>query len=189
MRVTLLRVLYPLLMKMGKWFRKEKNILRPLFPETPILPFSSLSVRLNNGQDLSFAHLAGKKVLLVNTASYCGYTSQLKELEVLYQQHKGHLEIIAFPANDFGAQEPGEDAQIAQFCRMNYNTTFPIARKSVVRKTGTQHPVYRWLTDSSLNGWNDQEPVWNFCKYLVNENGVLEAYYAQTIAPEEIKLT
>lgn len=150
---------------------------------SPMQSFYSLGTTLNSGKELPFEELKGKKVLLVNTASACGFTPQYDELEKLYQTHKDTLVILGFPANDFGAQEQGSDEDIAQFCRVNYGVTFPIAKKSTVVKGEGQNPVFAWLTSSKLNGWNDTPPNWNFCKYLVSEDGELEAFYESAVSP------
>jgi glutathione peroxidase len=149
----------------------------------PPVPFHSLSVMLNNGKELSLANLKGKKVLLVNTASHCGYTQQYAELQQLYRFAKEDVEIIAFPANDFKEQETGTDEDIARFCSVNFGVSFPIARKAVVVKSDSQHPVYQWLTNKEKNGWNEKEPSWNFAKYLVNEEGVLTDYFGPAVLP------
>ena len=149
----------------------------------PAISFYSLSAVKNNGESFSFETLKGKKVLLVNTASACGYTPQYDELEKLYESNKDNLVIIAFPANNFGGQEQGSDEQIAQFCKVNFGVTFPLMGKSSVIKNNAQNPVFVWLTDKTKNGWNEQQPTWNFCKYLVDENGVLQAFFNQGISP------
>jgi len=101
----------------------------------------------------------------------------------LHQTHKDTLVVIAFPANDFGAQEQGSDEQIAQFCKVNFGVTFPLMKKSGVVKHADQNPVFDWLTDKNKNGWNEQQPNWNFCKYLVDENGVLVAFFGPGVSP------
>ena len=127
--------------------------------------------------------MKGKKVLLVNTASNCGYTSQYSELQELYEKYKGKLEIIGFPANDFKEQEKGSDEEIAQFCKVNFGVSFPLMKKSVVIKSTDQNPVFKWLSDSTQNGWNQKEPSWNFSKYLVDEKGVLTNYFDPSVSP------
>jgi glutathione peroxidase len=122
-------------------------------------------------------------VLLVNTASNCGYTPQYAELQKLYQASKEELEIIAIPANDFKEQEKGTDEEIATFCSINYGVSFPIAKKGTVIKQPNQHPVFRWLSTKTLNGWNEKTPSWNFAKYLVNEEGVLTHYFEPAVSP------
>ena len=160
----------------NKTFFNDKNI-------QPIESFYDLSIKLNNGEDLRFDQLQGKKVLLVNTASDCGFTAQYNELEKLYEEHKDKLTIIAFPANDFKHQEKGSDEEIAAFCRQNYNISFPLAIKNTVIKEKNQQPVFQWLTDKTQNGWNDKQPSWNFSKYLVNERGILTNYFDPAISP------
>jgi len=142
-----------------------------------------LKAVLNNGDTLSFETIRGKKVLLVNTASDCGYTGQYKELEALYQQYKNNLIVVGFPANDFKEQEKKSDADIASFCKVNYGVTFLLMRKGSVVKGSEQQGVYEWLSSASANGWCNQAPVWNFCKYVVSEEGVLQAYFPQTVSP------
>ncbi len=154
---------------------------------TPAVPFHSLVTTLNNGSQLKFSDLKGKKVLIVNTASDCGYTNQYEDLQKLYEQHKDKLVVIGFPANDFKEQEKGNDDEIAAFCQVNYGVTFPLAKKSSVIGAN-KNEVFSWLSDKTKNGWNEQEPVWNFSKYLVSEEGVLLQYFDPGISPmgEEI---
>ncbi len=128
-------------------------------------------------------------MLLVNTASSCGYTGQLEELQKLQDEFDEKLLVIGFPANDFKEQETGSNEDIATFCKRNYGVGFLLAQKSSVIKGQHQHPVFQWLTDKSKNGWNDKAPEWNFGKYLVDENGVLLNYFGAAISPwsKEIK--
>jgi glutathione peroxidase len=142
-----------------------------------------LSVELNTGNRLRFDSLKGKKILLVNTASNCGYTNQYEDLEKLYEKYRNKLVVIGFPANDFKEQEKGTDAEIAEFCKSNYHISFPLAKKSTVIKNGQQNEIFKWLTDKTRNGWNEQAPSWNFSKYLVNEKGELEKYFDPAISP------
>ncbi|HYD92796.1 MAG TPA: glutathione peroxidase [Flavobacterium sp.] len=126
------------------------------------------------GEEFDFASLKGKKVMIVNTASKCGLTPQYKDLEVLYKEYKDKgLVIIGFPANNFASQEPGTNEEIAQFCEMNYGVTFPMMEKISV-KGDDMAPIYQYLTRKSKNGVQDNEVEWNFQKYLINENGLLE---------------
>lgn len=151
--------------------------------KTSFMSFYHLSITLINGDPLSFESLRGKKVMLVNTASECGYTPQYEELQQLYNQYRESLVIIAFPSNDFGEQEPGSNAAIQQFCQAQYAINFPITEKCRVKKGEGQHEIYRWLTDETKNGWNNIAPTWNFCKYLVNEQGQLTHFFEAAIAP------
>jgi glutathione peroxidase len=149
----------------------------------PIVSFYSLSAILNNGNELIFEDLKGKKVLIVNTASNCGYTNQYSELQQLYEINKEKLVILAFPSNDFKEQEKGTDDEIAQFCKVNFGISFPIAKKSVVLKNVGQNRVFEWLTNKTFNGWNEQQPSWNFSKYLINEKGNLTHFFAPAVSP------
>ncbi|HEY0976748.1 MAG TPA: redoxin family protein [Flavobacteriales bacterium] len=145
----------------------------PENPTTPTMSFHDLSATDINGQPYSFAQLKGHKVIVVNTASECGYTPQYQQLEELYQQYKDKgLVIVGFPSNDFGGQEPGSEAEIASFCKKNYGVTFPLMSKVVTKGEG-QSPVYAWLTGKAKNGVLDSEVKWNFQKYLIDEEGRL----------------
>jgi glutathione peroxidase len=181
-RQKVLKAVYPVWMWWAKMWGKNTAALSHGKTPPPV-SFYSLKATLNNGQPLDFTSLKGKKILLVNTASDCGYTDQYKDLEELYEKNKDKLVVIGFPANDFKEQEKGTDEEIAQFCKLNYGISFPLVKKSTVIKTGEQNDVFRWLTDPSQNGWNDQPPSWNFSKYLVNEEGILINYFGPSISP------
>lgn len=125
------------------------------------------------GESFDFSKLNGKKVMVVNTASECGLTPQYEELQKLYDTYKDkNFVIVGFPANNFGGQEPGSDAQIATFCKENYGVTFPMMSKISV-KGGDMHEVYHFLTEKEKNGLQDSEVSWNFQKYLLDEQGEL----------------
>ena len=153
----------------------------------PFISFYSLRATANNGEEINFEKYRGKKILLVNLASQCGYTPQYEQLEELHQLHKNDITILGFPSNDFGGQEPGTDEEIADFCRINFGVTFQLFHKDHVVGENKQ-PVYEWLTDPQKNGWNNQESTWNFCKYLVNEEGGLTHFFSSSVSPvdEEI---
>jgi glutathione peroxidase len=174
----ILKAAYPLVMKMSK-----KNHLNNSKNEKPSADFFNLKIMLNDGSMLPLDSFKGKKIMIVNTASDCGFTGQYDQLEELYQKHKDRLIIIGFPSNEFGNQEKGNDASIESFCKINYGVHFPIAIKGEVLKSDTQQDVYKWLTDGKLNGWNNQVPTWNFCKYLIDENGVLVDFFNSGIDP------
>jgi glutathione peroxidase len=188
-RQRLLKKLYPTLMKVTNTFGIKSKKMDNTHENKPVSSLNGLEVTLNNGSTLDLGTLKGKKILLVNTASNCGYTSQYEDLQKLYDEHRDKLVIIAFPANDFKEQEKGDDAQIAEFCRVNFGISFPLAKKSTVVKGENQNPVFKWLSNKAENGWNDQEPTWNFSKYLVDENGTLTNYFDPGISPlsKEIK--
>ena len=126
-----------------------------------------------NGNMFDFEQLRGKKIMIVNTASKCGYTPQYAELQKLYEKYKEHgFEIVGFPSNNFLWQEPGTDQEIASFCQKNYGVGFPMMAKISV-KGKNKHPVYKFLTEKSRNGLSDSRVKWNFQKYLINRDGSL----------------
>jgi len=171
-------------MSFNRLFGKKSKVLFNKKNIQPLQSFYDLSAELNNGALLSFNTLRGKKLLLVNTASDCGYTNQYSDLQKLYEEHQNKLTVIAFPANDFQEQEKGSDEEIGNFCKINFGVTFPIALKSSVVKGDDQQKVFQWLTDKTKNGWNNQSPSWNFSKYLINEEGVLINYFDAAISPQ-----
>lgn len=134
--------------------------------------FYDFKVKTLEGKDFDFASLRGKKVMVVNTASKCGYTPQYEDLQTLYEQFGQKLVIIGFPANNFMNQEPGTAGEIRQFCTDKYEVTFPLMEKISV-KGDDMHPLYQWLTSKEKNGVMDSSVKWNFQKYLIDENGKL----------------
>ncbi|MCC2548118.1 glutathione peroxidase [Hymenobacter sp. BT175] len=181
-RQKLLKLAYPLIMKLSKSSSRGKVLTSPQ-PVSAPEPFYQLGSQLNTGNSLSFADLKGKKVLLVNTASNCGYTGQYAELQQLSEEFGDGLVVLGFPANDFAEQEKADDQTIQQFCQVNFGVSFPLMQKSVVVKKPEQHPVYRWLSDPRRNGWNEQAPDWNFAKYLISEDGRLTHYFGPAVSP------
>ena len=179
-----IKLLYPFILKLGK---KSKNgtILENKDRLTPRILVDLNQFLLNTGRHLELDKIKGKKILIVNTASDCGYTAQYAELQCLFDNFEEELLVIAVPANDFGKQEKGSDAEILEFCQVNYGVTFPVTKKSVVVKGDQQHAIYKWLTDAALNGWNNHAPDWNFSKYLINEDGILTHYFGASISPLE----
>ena len=130
-------------------------------------------VKTLTDEEFDFSSLKGKKVMIVNTASECGLTPQYKDLQAVYDTYKdNNFVIVGFPANNFGAQEPGTNKEIAEFCQLNYGVSFPMMAKISV-KGDDMHPIYQFLTQKSKNGLEDSEVAWNFQKYLLNENGEL----------------
>ena len=141
-----------------------------------------------NGKTFDFATLKGKKILVVNTASKCGYTPQYEQLEAIYKKYKGeNFVIVGFPANNFGSQEPGTNAEIATFCKANYGVSFPMMSKISV-KGNDMNEVYQFLTKKAKNGVKDSNVEWNFQKYLLNEKGELEQVYLSGVEPTDIKI-
>ncbi len=180
-RQKVLKAVYPVWMWFGKVTGKNAKELSG--DKQPPVSFYTLKGVLNDGSTLDFATLKGKKVLLVNTASECGYTNQYESLQKLSEQYKDKLVVLGFPANDFKEQEKGTDEEIASFCKKNYGVTFPLMKKSIVVKSPQQNNVYKWLTEKIQNGWNNKVPSWNFAKYIVNEKGVLTNYFESSISP------
>lgn len=188
LRQSLMKSFYSIIMLKGKLFGTSKGILLNEKKIAPTTSLYNLQFTANNGTAIGLDQFKGKKILLVNTASDCGYTGQYSELETLYKQYKGRLVVIGFPANDFKNQESKDDDAIASFCKLNYGVTFLLAKKSSVVKGADQNAVFKWLSDSSQNGWCNKQPEWNFSKYLVDENGVLVGFFSKDISPLDDKI-
>lgn len=177
--LSVLRLIYWFL----KRFMRKDVIVAPLnFDKMDSIYDIKLLDIKGNLTDLSV--YKGRKMLIVNTASACGYTPQYSSLQKVHE--KGDVVVLGFPCNDFGAQEQGSESEIASFCEVNFGVSFPLFSKIHV-KGENQHPLYKWLSDSSLNGWNTQLPDWNFCKYLINEKGDLVKYFSSAVDPETIE--
>lgn len=147
------------------------------------MSFYDFKVSTLEGENFDLADLRGKRVLVVNTASECGFTPQYEQLQELYATYGGeNFTVIGFPANNFGGQEPGTHEEIREFCSKNYGVTFPMTEKiSVVGEN--QHPLYQWLTRESMNGVSDAEVKWNFHKFLIDENGNWVASHPSAVSP------
>jgi len=141
-----------------------------------------------DGEEVSFEKYKGKKILIVNVATKCGYTYQYEGMQKLNDLYEGKVAVLGFPANDFLFQESGSNESIAEFCETVFGVTFDMFEK-ITTKGRKQSPVYTWLSDSNLNGWNDQRPTWNFCKYLVDENGELIAFFDSKVKPMSKEIT
>jgi len=140
------------------------------------------------GKTFDFSTLKGKKIMVVNTASKCGLTPQYEKLEEIYKKYKNkNFVIVGFPANDFMSQEPGSDKEIATFCQKNYGVTFPMMSKISV-KGSDMHPVYKFLTEKSKNGLEDNKVEWNFQKYLIDENGYLVKVISPRVQPDDASI-
>jgi glutathione peroxidase len=135
-----------------------------------------------SGGSIDFAQYKGKKILVVNTASECGYTPQYEGLEKLYEQYKDKLVIVGFPANNFGGQEPGSNAEIGTFCKKNYGVTFPMAAKDSV-KGDDMDPLFKWLVAEAKKQGVEEPIKWNFTKFLLDENGKLVHVFPSKVAP------
>ena len=145
------------------------------------------SITTLDGENLDLSQFKGKKILIVNTASKCGFTSQYKELEELYITYKDRLVIIGFPANNFLSQEPGTNKEIADFCEKNYGVSFPMSEKISV-KGKNMEPIYQWLTQKKQNGIKDSKVSWNFNKYLIDEEGRLIEHFGSRVKPLDPKI-
>lgn len=143
---------------------------------------------LMGNEEIALSKYKGKKIVILNVASACGYTPQYADWQKFHEQYGNQVVVLGFPANNFGSQESGSNAEIATFCQKNYGVTFQMFSKIDV-VGDNQHPLFKWLSDKSLNGWNEKAPTWNFCKYVVDENGKLTHFFASKIKPtdEEFK--
>ena len=141
-----------------------------------------------DGKEINFADFKGKKILIVNTASECGFTPQYADLEKVYEEYKDKLVIVGFPANNFGGQEPGTNTEIGAFCQKNYGVTFPLAAKVSVKGDDTA-PIFKYLTEKELNGVKNTSILWNFTKFLIDENGKLVDSFVSTTKPTDQAIT
>ena len=182
-RQHILRSVYPALTGITRLFGVNNRVVTPDHFSTPATSVYDFNIELIDGDTISLAAYKGKKIVIVNTASDCGYTGQYEELQQLYASNKDSLVIIGFPANDFKEQEKGTNEDIATFCKKNYGVEFPITMKTSVVKGDAQHPLFRWLSDPTQNGWNKEAPAWNFSKYVINEDGILLGYVDPGVSP------
>jgi glutathione peroxidase len=148
----------------------------------PVANFYDLKTTTLLGKPADLADFKGKVTLVVNVASFCGYTPQYKGLEALHRDLKDKgFAVLGFPSNDFGEQEPGSATEIAEFCRLTYDVTFPMFAKVVTKGAG-QSPIYKWL------GTSGRLPEWNFAKYLIGKDGRVIAFYPSDVTPESKQL-
>ncbi|QQV03977.1 MULTISPECIES: glutathione peroxidase [Chryseobacterium] len=143
---------------------------------------------LEEGKTINFADFKGKKILIVNTASECGYTPQYADLEKISKDYAEKLVVVGFPANNFGGQEPGSNVEIGAFCQKNYGVTFPLASKVSVKGDDTA-PIFKYLSDKNLNGVKDTDIQWNFTKFLIDENGKLIESFPSKVKPTDEAIT
>lgn len=165
---------------------KHETIETTETPET-LSTFHTFKMKAIDGTEIDFSQYKGKKVLVVNTASACGFTPQFADLQTLHEQMGDKVAILGFPANNFMGQEPKDNEEIATFCTQNYGVTFQMFEKIDVIGNN-QHALYKYLSDSTQNGWNNQAPTWNFCKYLIDENGTLLKYFTTTVNPLDAQI-
>ena len=187
MKILIIIILSTLLSFSGIYILREKIFkVNDKAPDNKMIVnennFYTLSAKDIDGNSIDFSKFKGKKVLIVNVASKCGYTSQYKDLQELHNKYNDKIAILAFPSNNFGFQEPGSNIQIEEFCETNYGIEFQLFEKSDVRGKNI-NSVYRWLSSIDDNGWNDKSPRWNFFKYLIDETGNLKAVYSSNVNP------
>lgn len=153
-------------------------------------PKSIYSIKINalNGDAINFNTFKGKHLLIVNTASKCGFTSQYEQLQDLHERYRDKLTVIGVPCNQFGKQEPGDAEDITSFCEVNYGVKFLMTEKVDV-KGKNQHPLYKWLTSKPLNGVKSSRVKWNFQKYLIDPQGNLVDFFYSTTSPLSKKIT
>ena len=143
---------------------------------------------LDSDETINFKSFEGKKILVVNVASKCGFTYQYEGLEELHQTYKDDLVVIGVPCNQFLFQEPGSEEKIANFCSLNYGVTFPMTEKVKV-KGRNAHEIYKWLSEKELNGHSDNKVSWNFNKFLLDENGQFLAHFPSKVKPMDEEIT
>ncbi len=141
-----------------------------------------------DGKEINFSDFKGKKILIVNTASECGFTPQYADLEKLSKDYPNNLVIVGFPANNFGGQEPGSNTEIGAFCQKNFGVTFPMAAKVSVKGDDIA-PIFKFLTEKDLNGVKNSTILWNFTKFLIDENGKLVDSFISTTKPTDEAIT
>lgn len=165
------------------------SFLLPTPAATEDIPTSIYDFKIEalDGSTIDFSKYKGKKILIVNTASKCGFTPQYEGLEELYKKYKDNLVIIGFPANNFGKQEPGSNEEISDFCQKNYGVSFPMAAKISV-KGKDMAPIYHWLTNKEYNKVKNSSVKWNFQKYLIDEKGQLVDVFGSTAKPMSNKI-
>ncbi|MFY0672073.1 MAG: glutathione peroxidase [Bacteroidia bacterium] len=162
--------------------------INPEFKEKMSSNIYDYTIGSIDGEELKLSEYKGKKLLLVNVASECGFTKQYKDLQELHEKFGEKVTIIGFPCNQFGGQEPGTETEIKAFCEKNFGVTFQLTEKIDV-KGKEQHPIYKWLTSQELNGKENSSVKWNFHKYLIDENGNYVEAFSSSVNPMSDKIT
>jgi len=162
----------------------KKYLARPNIniDSNPGFSIYDITMKSIDGENIQLSRYLGKKILIVNTASKCGFTNQYNELEAFQIKNQDSFVVLGFPANNFGGQESGSNEDIIAFCKLNFGVTFQLFEKSDVIGPN-QNLLYKWLSDKDKNGWNDVPPSWNFCKYVINEKGELLNFYSSSVNP------
>ena len=176
------RFIYPLRRTINKLFKTGVVLSRNKHSMSAAKSIYDLKIEGIEGNEIDFGLFRGKKILLVNTASECGFTPQFEGLQKLSEKFKHKLIVVGMPSNDFGAQEPRSENELQNFCQRNYGVTFPLSKKIAVIGDH-KHEIFQWLTTKEMNGWNDRDPNWNFCKYLVDEKGNLINFFSHKMDP------
>ena len=168
----------------GIFSDKKDAAAAPVNTDAATKSLYDFTVKSIDGKPVALSAYKGKKIVILNTASKCGYTPQYADWEKFYKAHGDKIVVLGFPANNFMGQEPGSNEEVASFCQKNYGVTFPMFEKVDV-VGNEQAPLFKWLTTKSLNGWNDKVPTWNFCKYVVDEQGKLTNFFASGVKPDD----
>lgn len=167
----------------GIFSDKSEVAEAPVNAPAPGKTLYDFTVNSIDGKPVSLSGFKGKKVVILNVASKCGFTPQYADWEKFYKEHGDKIVVLGFPANNF-KQETSSNQEIAQFCQKNYGVSFPMFEKVSVAGDD-QSPLYQWLSTKSMNGWNDKTPTWNFCKYVINEKGDLTHFFGSKIKPDD----
>jgi glutathione peroxidase len=168
----------------GIFSDKHEVAVAPAEHAAPTKTLYDFTVKSLDGKPVALSGFKGKKVIILNTASKCGFTPQYADWEKFYKEHGDKIVVLGFPAGNFANQELDSNEEIASFCKKNYGVSFPMFEKISV-KGDDQAPIYKWLTTKEMNGWNDKAPTWNFCKYVINEKGELTHFFGSKVKPED----
>jgi glutathione peroxidase len=164
----------------GKLYSAQKLLRKSAKPT--VASIYEFKIPSLEGDTIDFSRYKGKNLLIVNTASKCGYTYQYEDLQKLHEDYGDKVTVLGFPANNFLWQEPGSNDEIASFCQRNYGVSFQMFQKVSV-KGRDQHPLYQWLESKS-----GEHPSWNFCKYVIDKNGNVKAFYGPKVKPLDTKI-
>ncbi len=189
LKQRLLRAFYPALLWLNQKVGSKGTIMFNTGKVAPLSSFYHLSFVDINGNKRDCSSFKVTNILLVNTASDCGYTAQLGELQQLQNSYQNSLIVVGFPSNDFKQQEQGSNDAIATFCKKNYGVNFLLAEKVTVKTGPQQSSIFHWLSHNQLNGWCNQPPQWNFSKYFIDETGQLCGYFGPGISPANSNIT
>ena len=184
MKIFLLLFLVLAIVGLTAWYKRGVALTKPENAMAITSFYDFKMTALDGSTEIDFQQFKGKKVILLNVASECGYTPQYADWQAFHEQYGENIVVLGFPANNFGGQEPGTNTEIGAFCQKNYGVTFQLVEKISV-KGSDQHPLYQWLSQKDKNGWNDQAPTWNFCKYVVNEQGELTNFFPSGVKPDD----